>query len=469
LCRQFIGIDTSPQSGTREAALWLQKLAISYEMKVEVQEETLNGIEQANIFIRRDGSSSESNVDSSLESNNESTIGAMTQAAPSKKEEFLLLSHFDTADPGSPSLWTENMLNPFHGIIKDGKLYGLGACEAKIDLICKIEALNSFDVKQKWKIEPVVVGTFGEELGMHGLLRAMRKNKFSTKLALVGEPSGQRLIYAGKGYAVLDFYIPFSKEERKYRIEHNLKESVSTQSKLFKGTATHSSDGLGVENAINKAMEYLIQIPESIVIMEIEGGSNHNMVASHATLEIDVNAGVSDPMVKKLRFIYGLMQEIGSDFLINRDEEFNPGHPTMNLGLIKSHEDHVHITVACRFPPSVNENDYNSWLDRVQIATTKVGGECRVSDYKRPYRTDLNSDFVKTCLNVLSSKDMIAECVALPTCTEMTLLERKGIVSLGFGAGTRKDSPSFSNQFVNINDLEKSIEFYKAMIERVCL
>lgn len=449
LCRQFIGIDTSPDSGTREAALWLQKLSHDYEMHVDLQEESLNGLEQANVFIRRDGSKS--------------------YHVGSSREEFLLLSHFDTADPGSPSLWTENLMNPFHAIIKDGKLYGLGACEAKVDLLCKIEALRSFDKNQKWKVEPVVAGTFGEEIGMHGLLRAMRKNKFSAKYALVGEPSGHRLIYAGKGYAVLDFYIPFSKEERDYRIDHNLKESVSTQSKFFKGMATHSSEGLGVENAINKALEYLIQIPESIVIMEIEGGSNHNMVASHATLEIDVNAGVSDPMVKKLRFIYGLMQEIKSDFLINQDVEFNPGHPTMNLGLVKSHEDHVHITVACRFPPSVNEKDYNTWLERVQIAATKVGGECRVSDYKRPYRTDLNSDFVKTCLNALSSIDKSSDCIAQPTCTEMTLLERKGIVSLGFGAGTRKDSPSFSNQFVNIDDLDKSVDFYRAIIERVCL
>lgn len=449
LCRQFIGIDTSPETGTLEAGLWLQKLALSYGMSVDLQEENFNGLEQANVFIRR---------------NHQSHQGDKASA-----EEFLLLSHFDTADPGSPSLWTENLLNPFHAIIKEDKLFGLGACEAKIDLLCKLEALKTFNPNQKWKVEPVVAGTFGEETGMQGLLRAMRKNKFSARIALVGEPSGQQLIYAGNGYALLDFYIPFSKEEKAYRIDHNLKESVSTQSKFFKGKATHSSESVGAENAINKALEYLIQMPEGVVVMEIEGGSNHNLVASHATLEIDVCSGVADPMVKKLRFIYGLMQEIGSDFLINQDPEFTPGHPTMNVGLIKSHEDHVHITVACRFPPIVQESDYLSWLERVQIATTKVGGECRVSDYKRPYRTDLNSSFVKTCLDVLSSIDEGARCVALPVCTEMTLLERKGIVSLGFGAGTRKDSPSFSNQFVNLKDLDKSIEFYRAIIERVCL
>lgn len=443
LCRHFIGIDTSPQAGTLEAANWLKQLALGYGMNVDLQEENYYGLEQANIFIRR---------------------------GEKKEKEFLLQSHFDTANPGPHSLWTENRMNPFHAIIQDGKLYGLGACEAKIDLLCKIEALKSFNENQKWTISPVVAGTFGEEIGMQGLSRAFRKNKFNAQYALVGEPSGHRLIYAGKGYALLDFYIPFSKDEKEYRIDHNIRESVSTHSKIFKGRATHSSEeGVGSENAINKALEYLIQIPENVVIMEIEGGTNHNLVASHVFLEVDIGGGVMDPMVKKLKHIYWLMQQIGSDFLIAKNSEFSTGHPTMNLGLIKSQEDHVHLTVACRFPPAVSEELYLNWLEKVQKSTLQIGGECRVTDYKRPYRTDLGSEFVKICQSVLENLEMSREAIALPVCTEMTLYERKGVVSLGFGAGIRGNSQSFCHQFVDIRDLEKSIQFYRDLIERVCL
>ncbi len=203
--------------------------------------------------------------------------------------------------------------------------------------------------------------------------------------------------------------------------------------------------------------------------MEIEGGTNHNTVANNVVLELDLFSGVQDPMVKKLRQVYMLLQQIGSEFLITQDPEFSPGHPTMNLGLIKSSEDHVHLTVGCRFPPVVKEEHYQSWLERIQTGTTLVGGECRVADYKRPYRTDLNSTFVKTCLEALSSVGMPKEIVTQPTCTEMSLLSRTGVVSLGFGAGTRKDNPSFSNEFVTLADLEKSIQFYRSVIERVCL
>lgn len=441
-CRQFIAIDTSPQAGTREAGLWLHKLAVEYGFDVDLQEEHFNGQEQLNIFIR---------------------------LGPSLGEEFLLQSHFDTANPGSPSLWTENMLNPFHAIIRDGKLFGLGACDAKIDLLCKIEALRFFSKDQEWKTTPVVAGTFGEQTGMQGMLRAIRKNKFSAKYALIGEPSGQRLIFAGKGYAILDIYIPFSFEEKKYRIEHNLKESVSTQSKFFKGKATHSSEGHDAENAINKAMEYLLQIPEGVALMEIEGGTNHNTVASNVFLELDLYGGLQDPMVKKLRHLYMLIQQVRADFLLVTDLEFSPAHPTMNLGLIKAHEDHVHLTVGCRFPPAVTEENYQAWLSRIQKGVAALEGECHVSDYKRPYRTDLQSEFVKTCQEVMAELDLPSACVTQPTCTEMSLLTRKGITCLGFGAGTRKDTPSVSSEFVSIGDLERSIQVYQRIIRKVCL
>jgi succinyl-diaminopimelate desuccinylase len=442
LCRKFIAIDTSPQAGTLEAGLWLSQQAKQYGLEVDLQEESFNGQLQSNVFVR-------------------------TQQP--QKEEFILQSHFDTGNPGSHSLWTETLLNPFHATIKEGKLYGLGAAEAKIDLLCKLEALRSFSGRTDWKVAPVVVGTSGEELGMQGMLRALRRNKFSAKYALVGEPSEHKLIYAGKGYATLEFYIPFSEEERHYRIDHDLKESVSTQSKMFRGKATHSSEAHSADNAINKAFDYLLQIPESVVLMEIEGGTNHNIVPHNCLLELDLYGGVKDPMVKKLRAVYMLLQQMGSDFLITKDPDFSPGYPTMNLGLVKAHEDHVHLTVSVRIPPVVKEGQYEAWLLKLQEGAILVGGQCRVGDYKRPYRTDLNSDFVKTCSEALSLTGMPETFIAQPTCTEMSLLSRRGIVCLGFGAGSRKNLSSIAEANVSIEELNKSIRFYRNVIEGICL
>jgi succinyl-diaminopimelate desuccinylase len=420
----------------------LQQLGQRYGLMVELQEETFQGQEQANVFIRQ---------------------------GPRQTEEFLLQSHFDTVHPGSPSLWTENLLNPFHAVVKEGKIFGLGACEGKLDLLCKLEALRSFTDRPQWKLAPVVVGTYGEELGMQGLLRAIRKEKFNATCALVGEPTGQQLVFAGKGYAILELIIPFSAAEREFRLEHNLKESATTQTRFFKGANAHFALGDSADNAIQKALDYLGQIPEGVVLMDLEGGIQPNRVASHAVLELDLCGGIPDPMVKKLGQVYRLLQTIAADFLTINDPDFTPANPSMNLGLIQALEDHVQLTVSFRLPPVIQERQYQDWLQRLRDGTTLVGGQCRVSDYKRPYRTDLNSPFVKTCQEALSSLGMPAECVTKTTCTEMSLLSRIGVVGLVFGAGRRQQTSGFNTEVVNIADLEKSIHFYRTIIERVCL
>src|SRR5207253_597890 len=106
----------------------------------------------------------------------------------------------DTVDPGPYPLWTHTECNPFDATIIDGKIYGLGTADVKLDFLCKLEALSSFGGDRNWKLPPVLVGTYGEELGMHGALRLIRKNKISAKMALISEPSHLKLISAAKGF-----------------------------------------------------------------------------------------------------------------------------------------------------------------------------------------------------------------------------------------------------------------------------
>jgi hypothetical protein len=51
----------------------------------------------------------------------------------------------------------------------------------------------------------------------------------------------------------------------------------------------------------------------------------------------------------------------------------------------------------------------------------------------------------------------------------MSLLNRKGITCVGMGAGDRKSSPNLSGAYVEVADLERSVELYRRIIERVCL
>ena len=74
LCRKMLSFDTSPAHGTRELVLWLKSEAIKRNLFVDIQEETINNLEQANIIIRP------------------------IQDKPGR--EFLLQTHLDTEDPG---------------------------------------------------------------------------------------------------------------------------------------------------------------------------------------------------------------------------------------------------------------------------------------------------------------------------------------------------------------------------------
>lgn len=242
--------------------------------------------------------------------------------------------------------------------------------------------------------------------------------------------------------------------------------------------------------------------------MEIEGGTSHNLTASHVFLELDLGAGLdgegsrsldhctegsnlldqklanktlvdqtlvapklmaSKLMVQKLKEIYLTIRAMSAEFLLIQDEEFEPSHPTFNFGFIRSHEDSVEFTITFRFPPVIEEDQYQGWLKRLQASLKSVQGDCRVLDYKRPYRADKNSSFVQTCRAALESQGAEGRLKSHSVCTEMSLLERIGVVGLGFGAGTFEETASFSKESVRLQDLEKSIEFYKTIIERVCL
>jgi acetylornithine deacetylase/succinyl-diaminopimelate desuccinylase-like protein len=442
-CRKMISFDSSPQQGTRELVTWLAELAQSRGLHVEVQEEFLGDQPQANILIRP------------------------TKERPAL--ELLLQTHLDTPDPGPFGFWAETGHNPFDATIIDNKIYGLGAADVKLDFLCKLEALSGFAQDTTWRLPPVLVGTYGEELGMVGALKVIRKNKVSAKMALVGEPSDLQPITAGKGIATVEIRIPYSDEERQYRYDHNLRESTSTQSRIFSGKAAHSSTPHLGESALKKMFDYLLQLPENIVIMEVDGGVNFNTVPASAFLEIDPVSSVADPMSKKLAAIYRALMDLETQFLAYQDRDFNPSHPTLNVGLIRTFEDHVFLSGSCRIPPIVTNEIYEAWMTGLRRKCESFKAEFRVTDYKRPYRSDDNSIFVRGCVSELKEMGLSARTTTQSSSNEASLWSRTGIECISFGPGIREGNIHTPKEHVQIDDLKKAIEFYRRVIGRFCL
>lgn len=412
-------------------------------MFVEIQDEVLGDQEQANIIIRPQ------------------------EIRPAV--ELLMQTHLDTPDPGPFGFWTETGHNPFDAHIIDQKIYGLGTADVKLDFLCKLEALSAFSNTTSWRLPPVLVGTYGEELGMAGTLKLIRKNKVSAKLALIGEPTNLQLVTAGKGLATVEIRIPYSDIEQKYRHDHNLRESTSTQSRIFNGKAAHSSTPHLGDSAVKKMLEYLLQLPDGIVLMEMDGGTNFNSVPSNAFLEVDPVNGVMDSMAKKIGAIYQKIKELEVQFLAYQDRAFNPSHPTLNIGLVRTFDDHVFMSGSCRIPPIVTNEVYEKWMQDLKDCCLSVGAEFRITDYKRPYRTEEQSPFVKGCLSELKELGLSGELGTQSSTNEASLWSRIGIECVAFGPGTREGNIHTPQEHVKIDDLKKAVEFYQRVIERFCL
>lgn len=441
-CRRVIALDSSPHGSTVELVEYLSGLAEELGLFVEIQQEVQNGIVQANIIVR---------------------------AQKSELKDFLLQTHLDTVDPGHFQSWKKNNFNPFDAVIEDGHVYGLGAADVKLDFLCKLKALSYFKETKFNSLQPVLVGTFGEETGMQGALKLIRKNKINARYALIGEPSNLQIINAAKGFATVEMRIPLSSEEIEYKKIKSMSESTSTQTKIFSGKSAHSSTPHLGDNAAVKLLEYLIKMPDNVVIVDMDAGTRFNMIPNQAMVELDVAASFKDPIIRKINNLYTVVKQVQEDMTKTIDLDFQPSHSTLSIGIVRTFEDHILIGGSCRILPSVKQDQYENWMKTISKVCDDVGAEFRLQDYKRPFRTDENSILIKAALSEFQKLGVHVNCQTLASTNEASLFSRVGIECLCVGAGVREENIHTGNEHTKINDLEIITSFYQKMIERFCL
>jgi acetylornithine deacetylase/succinyl-diaminopimelate desuccinylase-like protein len=447
-CRKFIEIDSTPANGTLEISKFAAELCRGAGLHVELQQETHAGLDQANVIARP-------------------VVGR-----PSS--EILLQTHLDTGEPGTYQHWTRTGANPFNASIYQDAIFGLGAANTKLDFLCKLEAarqINDELVRRggSWRLPFVLAGTFGEELGMPGAIKLIRKKKIAAKAALVGEPTDLRLVHAGKGFAGVEIEIPFSDEEKDFRAQHDLGDGTTTQSRVFTGRAAHSSEPQLGESAIAKMLDYLTRLPEGLAVMEMEGGISFNTVPAHAVLEIDMNGALRESMASKVAKIARTIAAVESDFRKYPDTEFAPPEPTLNIGLIRTYEDFVKISGCCRLPPTVSNEVYEGWMENLRRDCQALGAAFRVTDYKQPFRTSDDDSLIRVCQDQLRQLGRPTECGAQAVANEANVFTRFGISCVVVGPGQGVGNSHAPNEHVRIEQLNQAIQFYKGVLERVCL
>lgn len=451
-CRKFIEFDTTPNNGTIELAQFAAELCRKAGLHVELQSETHNGVEQANVIAR--------------------------PLALMPDRELLLQTHLDTHEPGAYALWTKTGANPFNASIYHERgvdsatveetLYGLGAANTKLDFLCKLAAVSEMK-NVTWRLPYVLVGTFGEEIGMQGAVKLIRKKKINAHMALVGEPTELRLMRRGKGFAAVEIEIPFSDEEKEFRAQHDLSDGSSTQSRIFVGKAAHSAYPQFGESAISKLLDYLTKLPDGLAIMEMEGGTSFNTVPSHAILEIDMVGGLRESIGAKIATIVRAVSEVEKQFKSYPDLAFDPPEPTLNIGLVRTYEDFVKFCGCCRLPTTVTDEVYQKWMEMLRSACQSVGAVFRVTEYKQPFQTEEDHALVRACQSELARLGLPTETGAQSVTNEANVFHRFGIACVAIGPGRGVGNSHAPNERVRVAELHKAAQFYKGVLERVCL
>lgn len=445
LARRMVSFDTSPLASTVELVQFLSSVATDMGLVAEIQNESQQGVPQANLIIR-------------------------VQPQQPGEQNLLLQSHLDTVDPGSYALWTKNQSNPFDAVIDEGHIYGLGVAEVKLDFLCKLFAL--YNISQKGKnfqtLNPVLVGTFGEETGMLGALKIIRKNKINTRYAIISEPSDLQIINAAKGFATVEIRIPFSSGELNLRQEHSQSSETSSQSKVFSGKATHSSTPHLGENAAVKMFEYLASLSDDTMLLDIEAGSRFNMVPHQASVEISQEPKLKDGVIQKINKIYQLVQNVEQDMKMHLDDDFTPNHSTLSIGVIRLFEDYILVGGSCRIAPSVGHDIYEKWIQMFYSSCEEIGAEFHLQDYKRPFRLSSKSILVKSAQSEMEKLGITAECRTMASANEASLFARTGIECICIGIGEREGNIHTPNEKVSLQQIETATLFYEKMIERLC-
>uniref|UniRef100_UPI0025FFD903 ArgE/DapE family deacylase n=1 Tax=uncultured Limosilactobacillus sp. TaxID=2837629 RepID=UPI0025FFD903 len=114
--------------------------------------------------------------------------------------------HMDVVDPGDLTAWATD---PFKATVKDGKLYGRGACDMKSGLAAVVVALLEL-LEQGANLPGTIklLATVGEETGNYGAAQLTKKGYANDLDALiVCEPNNDLhdVTYACKG--VVDYYV----------------------------------------------------------------------------------------------------------------------------------------------------------------------------------------------------------------------------------------------------------------------
>jgi len=485
--RKLIRINSITANGNEEIANYIAALLQDRGLKTQLQQVT---------HSMEDLSKRQFNV-----------IGVIGDPLVDRKirKGLLLSTHLDTVSPGIPENWTETGGDPFAATIKDGKIFGLGAAAAKLDFLCKLYAVEKFR-ERKLKMPIYLVGTCGEEQGMFGARYLIKSLSLNPKYVLVGEPTGLKLVHSHKSLHIHQVSIGYQQVERDAR---GFNRRIDLHS--F-GRSAHGAYPDQGHNAIVATFDFLRRAQEhgfEMRFTRLDGGDVVNRVPDRSVVQFYLSShqfedfkrffresikaesrertfrvelgGVGDAGVKFLpenlfpclSEVVKLFQDLGNEFVGQRDEAFLPPFSTVNLGMMKQRAGGLDLQVDLRLLPGAAQAEIEAKIQQGVQAVASRYPSLNVSTSRKRMSPGLamspDQEFVALCKEALVAAEIAPELARLPTTTEAAQYFQAGYEAMVFGPGIAEGNSHSPNEHNLIDQMEKAVVFYERLIERVCV
>ena len=179
---------------------------------------------------------------------------------------LILSGHLDVVPPGDPATWTAD---PWGGEIRDGQLYGRGACDMKggvAAILGAVRALQATGMLQHLDGELLVALVPGEEDGGQGTLAAIRAGA-TGDMAIITEPSNLDIVVAHAGAITFRLTVPGRAAHASQR-----REGVSALDKLGVLVRALEADEARRNAAETDPLMTALGLPYPTIVGTVEGG-----------------------------------------------------------------------------------------------------------------------------------------------------------------------------------------------------
>jgi succinyl-diaminopimelate desuccinylase len=244
---------------------------------------------------------------------------------------LILNSHHDTVPPGDPALWFTDPLTP---VVKDGKVYGRGAEDAKGCLAAMIVAFEALAARRETlPIRVVLMAVGGEERGGLGT-KIETARGLRADAAIVGESTGLVPLIAHKGVLRLEVEVTGKAGHASdpeaginaivamapiVSALDNLAAEIRRRAEVYTGKASLVISTIGGGVALNVIpARCVISIDRRVLPTETEADANREIVET-VTRALPAGAGARVE-VRKVRFVPPSITDASSPIVAAAEE-----------------------------------------------------------------------------------------------------------------------------------------------------